>query len=900
MNPGARQSLLLVDADPQSLRVLDVSLKKAGYEVLTAVSGADALAVLAEHPIDLVISDTHMPQMDGFELCRRIKDRQDWARIPFIFLSSRKTIEDKIRGLEIGVEDYLIKPVYIKEITTRVRMLLQRRERERLESRRDTRTRFAGELSDIGIVDLVQTIEVNRKSGIVHIANTDGRRGAIYFREGRVIDAEAGRLAGNEAVYRLFAWNDGSFEVEFKNIRRRDVIELSSQTLLMEGMRRLDEWTRLLDTLPPLDTVFEVDYHVLAERLADIPDEVNTILRLLDGRRSLLQVIDDSDFPDLEAVSIVGRLYGDRIIYESQGDKPQHAEPRQTRMGRLERWLSESPWANTERTPPPVKPSASEVATDDRSTLTGFTASQDDEPPEPSRTVTTNQGMAIVADELPDLRSVPMGRTLHGFAPVRAAQPRQTPTALLSAPVEPIDPDKTPSPAALGAQPFEEMQVPPSAAADSLPETQGVEALASEDDAGAHASEQVTSQSSLDDAAREALLDGAQDESDGDTGDAYDDDDEASLKGDDTPSAEDVATPEELASLAEILGGPSDDATPVLTPSFASPYPPRAHGTDAGAIGSGEPSPEHEEDDDDAEAQAAEVTAEAEEFSQPSVPGGTALLNEGPWGAGAAASAESLGEPPEPKTRRSGSATRDSAEGSLLDAAPPSNRGKLAAIFMMAVAVGGVVAFVLLRPRSAAIPVVATTIPPPPPPVILPPPQASPASAAQTGKPAPTTSNSKLPAVDLPAEKAATKSVQPVAEAKPPKAAPKVQAPAEPAGQDVVEETMAKCKKAYAGEKYQPIMNACGKALEANPKEPKIMVMLAHAELDHGHSPAALRWAKQAVAADPKVADAYVFIGEVEQELGHKAAAKAAYNRYLVLAPTGKYASDLRLILKNL
>jgi CheY-like chemotaxis protein len=333
-----KHRLLLVDGDPKSLRVLDVSLKKAGFQVITATNGLEALSALESAP-DLIISDTHMPEMDGFELCRRIKQRPEWAKIPFIFLSSRKSIEEKIRGLELGVEDYLTKPIYIKEIVTRVRMLLQRAQRERLESRRDNRTKFAGQLWDIGVVDLIQTIEINRKSGIIHIVNRDGRRGAIYFRDGQVIDAEAGRLSGSEAIYRMFAWAEGSFEVEFKPIRRKDTIELSPQALLMEGMRRLDEWTRLVESMPSMDAVFEVDYHLLAEKLAELPDEVNNILRLFDGRRGLFQVIEDCDFPDLEALTIIGKLYGDRLIREIKVEARAGAEAQGT--GRLERWLNE-------------------------------------------------------------------------------------------------------------------------------------------------------------------------------------------------------------------------------------------------------------------------------------------------------------------------------------------------------------------------------------------------------------------------------------------------------------------------------------------------------------------------------------------------------------------------------
>jgi len=186
-------------AIPRGLRVLEVSLKKAGFEVVTATQGAEAIGAIQATLPDLIISDTDLDGMDGFDLCQQVRAKPEWAKIPFLFVSGRKSIEDKIRGLRVGVEDYLTKPIYIREIGIRVRTALQRAERERLESRREGRTKFAGDLADIGVVDLVQTIDLNRKSGIVHVVNRDGRRGAIFFRDGRVIDAEVGRLSGAEA-----------------------------------------------------------------------------------------------------------------------------------------------------------------------------------------------------------------------------------------------------------------------------------------------------------------------------------------------------------------------------------------------------------------------------------------------------------------------------------------------------------------------------------------------------------------------------------------------------------------------------------------------------------------------------------------------------------------------------
>src|SRR5438874_5389114 len=120
----AKQSLLLVDGDTKSLRVLEVSLKKAGFNVTTAVNGQDALGKVETAAPDLIISDTKMPEMDGFEFCQKLKQAPEWAPIPFIFLTSQSNVEDKIHGLELGVEDYLTKPIYVKELITRVKILL--------------------------------------------------------------------------------------------------------------------------------------------------------------------------------------------------------------------------------------------------------------------------------------------------------------------------------------------------------------------------------------------------------------------------------------------------------------------------------------------------------------------------------------------------------------------------------------------------------------------------------------------------------------------------------------------------------------------------------------------------------------------------------------------------------
>jgi CheY-like chemotaxis protein len=313
----AKQHLLLVDGDPKSLRVMEVSLKKAGFSVTTAVNGKDALEKCEISSPDLILSDTKMPEMDGFELCRRLKGDDRFRGTPFIFLTGQKSVEYKVKGLELGVEDYLTKPIYIREIVTRVKILLQKLEKERLE-RKEQKASIAGDLSDMGVADLVQTLEMGKKSGALRVRGKNGQLAVAHFRDGKIVDCDLGTLSGEGAFYRLLNWQEGEFAIEFKPVERKETITATTQSLLMEGMRRIDEWGRIVEQLPPLDRAFEIDYGLLADRLAEIPDDVNGLLRLLDGRRTLQQVIEEADYDDLEAAGIISKLFFEGIIREAE------------------------------------------------------------------------------------------------------------------------------------------------------------------------------------------------------------------------------------------------------------------------------------------------------------------------------------------------------------------------------------------------------------------------------------------------------------------------------------------------------------------------------------------------------------------------------------------------------
>ena len=102
------------------------------------------------------------------------------------------------RGLEAGGEDFVARPIYVQEVVARSRALLQRRNRERLEQSALDNERFVHTIDDVPLVDLLRAIATNQKSGVAVVMGGEGARGELYFRQGRIVDGEVGRLSGRE------------------------------------------------------------------------------------------------------------------------------------------------------------------------------------------------------------------------------------------------------------------------------------------------------------------------------------------------------------------------------------------------------------------------------------------------------------------------------------------------------------------------------------------------------------------------------------------------------------------------------------------------------------------------------------------------------------------------------
>ncbi len=115
--------VLIVDDEPRYLRLLEANLRTEGYEIVSAQDGLQALEVFSSQTIDLVLLDVMMPRLDGFATCQRIRE---FSNVPIVILTAKGEEQDRVRGLDLGADDYLVKPFSATELLARVRAVLRR------------------------------------------------------------------------------------------------------------------------------------------------------------------------------------------------------------------------------------------------------------------------------------------------------------------------------------------------------------------------------------------------------------------------------------------------------------------------------------------------------------------------------------------------------------------------------------------------------------------------------------------------------------------------------------------------------------------------------------------------------------------------------------------------------
>ncbi|PID57389.1 hypothetical protein CSB45_07650 [candidate division KSB3 bacterium] len=317
------QRILIADDDEKVLDLLQSSLQKSGYEVALATNGVDALELAKKENPDLILADVAMPEMDGFELCRHVRENSAIEHIPYIFLTAKSELHDKVKGLNLGADDYISKPFHITEVTARINAILQRVTQLSQQASEAEDSELQGNLKQMQMAELLQTLAMSQKSGGLKLVNSSQKIGKIFFEHGNIVQASLDRHNGEEAVYRILMWDEGFFRFDSSDSSHDPPIEKNMNSLLMEGFDQREECQKYRKNMPS----FSHYVHVRdKEGGKDLKPASKKVFDLIDGQKTIQQIIDDSPLNYLLTIKILYTLLKKKILEAKAPDLLQRSD----------------------------------------------------------------------------------------------------------------------------------------------------------------------------------------------------------------------------------------------------------------------------------------------------------------------------------------------------------------------------------------------------------------------------------------------------------------------------------------------------------------------------------------------------------------------------------------------
>ncbi len=229
-----RAVALIVDADPEETTVLELRMIEQGFEVKIARSVADATKVLEQGEVDLVVSEVELPGGDGLTLLADAR-KKGWGKdLPWVMHTRKQGRAEAQRAFDLGVLDYASKLSPTDVLVAKLKALLDQRAATR------SPRGVSGSLREMGLADLVQVLWHARKTGTLKIRR-EGDLGEVHFEDGSVVNAHWAKQQGTDALYAMLKLKDGDFGFDPTFVPDTRIIRDSVETLLLEGMRRLDE-----------------------------------------------------------------------------------------------------------------------------------------------------------------------------------------------------------------------------------------------------------------------------------------------------------------------------------------------------------------------------------------------------------------------------------------------------------------------------------------------------------------------------------------------------------------------------------------------------------------------------------------------------------------------------------
>ena len=224
-----KKNALIVDDD----RILRHLIKKkfqahaSVFNTLLAEDGVEAVQCLKDNAVSIVVTDLHMPNMDGFELLAHMSAK--YPDIPVIVLTAYSTPQSKQRVLDTGAAAFIEKPFVVEDLAERVIASLEKESE-------------GGTLQTVSIDMFLQLVEMEQKTCTIRVINKDTeKQGVLFFKGGELLDARIRDMHGKEAAYEIFSWDSPSLSIQDTCVLNKKVIKEDLQAVLFDAMRLKDE-----------------------------------------------------------------------------------------------------------------------------------------------------------------------------------------------------------------------------------------------------------------------------------------------------------------------------------------------------------------------------------------------------------------------------------------------------------------------------------------------------------------------------------------------------------------------------------------------------------------------------------------------------------------------------------
>ncbi len=302
-NNKQKFKVLVVDSEGPGVEQLIKNLIDTNLEVIHIKDGQKACEYCLKNQPHIIITELDLPLVNGIQFFRQVKSNFITSHIPIIVTTKETKLEDRVKSMEIGIDDYIEKPYAPEEIVARVHLLLN--EIKIIEkNRRIINHGFKGNLEEMNVVDLLKTMELSRMSGIIYL--TRGyKEGQIFIDKGAIVDAFINGYEPEQALSHMLTWLKGIFWVSIQNIDRTRMINENNTTIISKGTKLIQKWKDLTRQLPPLNTPVKA---IQPDENKKITNPEKQMLDHYSEPNTIMHGIEKSKMDDLHALELIKSL----------------------------------------------------------------------------------------------------------------------------------------------------------------------------------------------------------------------------------------------------------------------------------------------------------------------------------------------------------------------------------------------------------------------------------------------------------------------------------------------------------------------------------------------------------------------------------------------------------------